>query len=95
MPAAPAVHPRLCLHAPGWVPNPAYLPLPAAATPHLPTGSPHPSPHFTSQQNGNVISTLQAGELMSPDGSQCMRTGEGWKVGGEVPGRRGVLSFSQ
>ena len=40
-----------------------------AATPHLPTGSPHPSPHFTSQQNANVISTLQAGELMSPDGT--------------------------
>lgn len=94
----------LCSHLPcpprpfstaGMGPQPSIPASPSRQ--QLPTTcpwDPHPSPHFTSQQNANVISTLQAGELMSPDGSQ-RATGRGRGRGGEFPCRGGVQGCFQ
>lgn len=49
-------------HRPVWAPTQRIcFSLWAANSPPA-HGTPNPSPHFTSQQNANVISALQAGE---------------------------------
>lgn len=63
MPAARTFLPLLCLSWTSMGPRPSIPASPCGLRmPHLPMGSPPPSPHANSQQNANVISTLQAGE---------------------------------